>query len=354
MNGAHRWRHFSNVLCVLITVTGCDQIEMPKIGSGNSSSAKKESVAPTPVEAVPSAETPVSDAKPLTPEEVIADVLSKDGMDISDDDLVRLVALDSGLDRITELDLTSASLTVTGLDAVAKLPELKTLVLESTRLQGAAWQRLAKMTDLESLNLKRSGIDDQSLEVISPLTRLTSLDISGTRITDAGFIHLMSLSDLRELRISELAIRGMGMEALGSQGAKSPLRVIEANHTEFGYAGFLHLKDFPELEYLNVSAAEVTDGSLDGLRGARKLLFLNASSNRITDGGLRFLSGARNLETLNLSGIATITNQGLSNLRGFRKLNELNVNSTSCTPDGAMALKALLPDCTIQLQGQTY
>lgn len=95
-------------------------------------------------------------------------------------------------------------ITDSGLAILGRLPELRTLDLtmspgyafaqddRGTRLTDAALVHVAKLRDLEELQLNDVPITDAGLARLAGLANLRHLDLSGTRITDASLPLLES------------------------------------------------------------------------------------------------------------------------------------------------------------------
>ncbi|MEZ6127106.1 MAG: hypothetical protein R3C59_00325 [Planctomycetaceae bacterium] len=156
------------------------------------------------------------------------------------------------------------------------------------------------------------------------------------------------------LDINNTEIYGKGMAAFGREGAKAPLKIIHASSSQFGYQGFIHLNEFPELEELHISGSSVTDGSMGGLTGQRNLRVVRLGGNMISDAGVKMLSPANPVVELDLSKNQGVSDKCLQRLKSFRELKSLNVDDTSCSLKGVQTQKKALPDCEIQFQQQRF
>lgn len=97
---------------------------------------------------------------------------------------------------------------------------------------------------------------------------------------------------------------------------------------------------------LNLSGLDVTDASLDRLKGLTELTRLHLERTKITDKGLHDLEHLVNLEYLNLYG-TNITDAGLVNLEGMKKLKHLYLWQTKVTDTGVARLKKSLPQVEV-------
>lgn len=168
----------------------------------------------------------------------------------------------------------------------APLPELGAFV----HVRGGRWQ-------VRCLDQK---IDDSAFQLWMPHLRrlnIITLDLEGCRLTDK------STSDLRFLT---------------------------------------------NLEYLDLSNTDVSDGTLAGLSALPQLRRLLLSGTRITDNGLRYLRQAIHLQYLDLRR-THVSDTGLQELAGLRDLRHVDARSTKVTRSGAEALKRALPEVWINI-----
>jgi hypothetical protein len=102
------------------------------------------------------------------------------------------------------------------------------------------------------------------------------------------------------------------------------------------------------LTHLYLNNCNVTDAVLRELRGLTELseLYLGRCT-LVTDVGVRELRDLTALRTLSLSFCTHVTDAGLQHLMSLTALSELYLIGTSTTQAGRNALKAALPDLTI-------
>jgi hypothetical protein len=97
---------------------------------------------------------------------------------------------------------------------------------------------------------------------------------------------------------------------------------------DFDYAT---LKDKPYLEVLQMANEDVTDQTLEYLKGLKKLYKLDLSNTQVTDDGLRVLRELPKLEVLFLNG-TNVTDEGVrQNIFPIETLNELSLLRTKVT-----------------------
>lgn len=131
----------------------------------------------------------------------------------------------AGLTRLGILRLYGIPVTDDGLDALARMDELRELVLDSRRITDVGVIRhIARLPALESLALHSPGITDAGVAHLAGLRKLRELDLSATRVTDAGLTHLLELTDLEVVDVRKTAVTAAGVEKL--RAARPGLEVI--------------------------------------------------------------------------------------------------------------------------------
>jgi hypothetical protein len=91
------------------------------------------------------------------------------------------------------------------------------------------------------------------------------------------------------------------------------------------------LKERPDAVVLQMANEDVTDRTLENLRGLKKLRVLDLSNTQVTDEGLRVLKELPNLEVLYLNR-TKVTDAGVrQNVFPIESLKELNVRNTQVT-----------------------
>jgi hypothetical protein len=102
--------------------------------------------------------------------------------------------------ELTHLNLDGCHLvTDEGVQYLAPLTQLKSLLLSHSRITDAGLAHLSRMTKLNSLYLGGTKITDDGLAHLAHLKELYWLDLRGTKVTDAGLQHLLGLTKLWQL-----------------------------------------------------------------------------------------------------------------------------------------------------------
>jgi hypothetical protein len=103
---------------------------------------------------------------------------------------------------------------------------------------------------------------------------------------------------------------------------------------------FLRLK--PQTVVLQMANADVTDQTLEYVRGMKGLHVLDVSDSQVTDAGLDVLAELPNLQVLYLSR-TQVTDAGLAKLKGLPALRRLYLAGTKITEQGFKDHLATLP-----------
>ena len=132
----------------------------------------------------------------------------------------------------------------------------------------------------------------------------------------------------------------------------------------------VHVAALYDLQDLNLQGSNITDAGLPKLAGLKKLRTLYLSGTHVTDKGLRSVASLSGLEELTLaycniadnviSGLQQLPSLKLLNLNytnvgdagvdalcNMKSLTDLLIGDTSITTEGALRLKAALPDAQI-------
>ena len=129
------------------------------------------------------------------------------GTQISDEGLAKLASLQ----HLNDLDLGYTTLTGAGF-AKVKFTSLKKLTLRGCeQLTVDGFQQIVKCQNLEKLDLVESNIDDSFLQEIAKLPKLKTLWVDHTKVTNAGLPYLNGMTQLKLLEIRGTAITREGM-----------------------------------------------------------------------------------------------------------------------------------------------
>jgi internalin A len=176
--------------------------------------------------------------------------------------------------------------------------------------------------------------------------RITEADLLGTWVTDEDLARIGALPDLRKIDLSHTKISDLGL------GHLRPLKnVVYLNCFYCSYitdGGVAFLKDWVNLEYLNVRGSEVTSRVFEHLAKMKNLRTLDVGFSRVNDDGFDALASLEHLEELHFGG-DKMTGLALPSLRLLPSLKLLDVNGSQRTDSGRWGL--MLTDVNVESIG---
>ena len=222
------------------------------------------------------------------------------------------------------------------------------------------WREIiAVLSDKRIRRLDAGGqMTDEAMARISELPHVTAVQLqSSRRVTDAGLRHLARLPQLNTLNLSGCSFTDAGLSVLRELPA---LETFELHwHKGVSDEGVAHLEACEQLARVNVMGSPVGDGLLQAMSGKRHLRHLNTGTHT-TDAALPLLhripqfrtwhGGEPRLSLMAAEGEPNhlmldgpFTDAGLQALRGLEGLFGISFfwHSTSFTTKGLAVLTAL-------------
>lgn len=198
--------------------------------------------------------------------------------------------------------------------------KLQGVVLASVDLPDGALSRLAKLDDLQALDLSEHTLSQEDFEDIAKITTLHWLYLAGAKFDETHLSTLGSLEQLESLSMS-----------------RTPLT----------HAGLAALPRLPKLVRLELMDLELTDASLVELsRQCPQLMELDLTNSSITSSGLDELKNLPALRMLCLAG-NPISVEAIDQLAGLSQLSHLDIVGAAMSKSDVKHLQELLPDCEI-------
>ena len=226
---------------------------------------------------------------------------------------------------------------------LAALPNLETLILQTSELSDQGIAVLGRSTGLRTLDLGGAG-SARCLASLEPLTSLESLGLFGATLTDEALEHLPNSDGLRRL---DLGFTGIGDRGLARLGRCVELRSLGLWHTDITDGGLAALAPLGHLVSLDLAGTGVGDAGIRTLREHRGLRRLDLTRTRVTDSSLVILAALPALERLDLGGTA-VTDNGLLSLAAFPRLRRVDLWGTEVSMDAVNALRACRPKMDIR------
>lgn len=223
---------------------------------------------------------------------------------------------------LRSLRLSQTHITGTGLEHLADLHDLASVVIEGPDVSGAGLQALAthkklehlelagkledprmtglgQLTTLRTLRLGYPTLDDRVAPQLAELVHLVSLDLAKTRVSDGVMAAVAKMTDLRELKLHHTRITHRGLVHLAPL---HNLEVLELDHTDLLDGGTEIFANLSQLRVLRLDHTFITDRTLGHLRALQRLQMLNLSGTVVTEAGLDALADLPALEVLGLEG----------------------------------------------------
>jgi len=266
-------------------------------------------------------------------------------------DITHSKVTDKGLAHISQiktlqsLGLPNKGITDVGLQHVSTLPNLKKLSVSRAHYvdpkmnkeyytnQGLA--AISKCTHLEDLSIGSIGVTDAGMDHIARLTNLKALLLFGCdNLTDAGLAKLTTLKSLTNLDITDANVTMAGVNRLMAISGLTRLDVsqFKRNGSVLNIAGLRNLEDLT-LSFGPESDDKFTDADLACLSQLKKLRWLQIGPRDFTNAGLAYLVGLTNMERLGIGGQG-LTDEGLKFLTGMKQLNHLSIRDGNITDKG--------------------
>ena len=225
-------------------------------------------------------------------------------------------------------------------EQISRLSEVRHLEFVQISATDAMVERLVKLRNLRTLQLRGDLLTDESLRLIGRLPCLEALHIGGS-FTNAGLMHLRQLATLRCLTLESPHITGRGLAAIAEL---SKLETVQLKPPLPD--GLAELKACESLTSLSLRSAKVTDRDLQQIAALTSLKRLDLSGNNLIGSGLRHLHGLRNLRDLDLSACG-ITDDSTKLLASLRSLHMLDLSHSPRLTDVGMAPLAALSDLKV-------
>ncbi len=141
------------------------------------------------------------------------------------------------------------------IDVLPELPALRYLSLyhlNPTREQVA---KLGQLTQVQSLDLTSSMIDDEAVRHLAKMTNLTELSLRDTIVTGDAISHLRTLPKLRWISLASTRLTAAEFEQLA--GLKN-LEFVEVSGTQFRGASLQALASLKKLQTVSAQQARLS------------------------------------------------------------------------------------------------
>lgn len=194
------------------------------------------------------------------------------------------------------------------------------------------------------LDLSQMEIDNTEFQDLLYFTDLVSLDMGGTDINDGGTVGLRNLTKLQNLNVGFCPI-GLGtVEEISN--LKELLRLTFASNTLGDKAGPM-LAKLKKLQVLVLSTTVMTDSCIKEISTLSNLQELGLARNNITDKCIDSILKLKRLKRLNLSD-TRVTFAGLMRLNQLPMLSNLLLRKSQLSTEQLKQLQGRLPKVIIE------
>lgn len=133
---------------------------------------------------------------------------------------------------------------------------MRRLDLSRSRVTDQDLAQVARLTELEALDLRLTSVGDSGVLLLRSLVRLRTLNLFRTAITDAGLSIVSDMPMLETLLVGGTKVTDLGMKQLGPLARLKKLSIFD---TAVGDGAIPDLANLPRLEVLLLDKSRVTD-----------------------------------------------------------------------------------------------
>ena len=244
--------------------------------------------------------------------------------------------------NLIDLDLSSNTNMTSGVvKIVSGMGQLQRLTLVQNQVNDIGAQRLSKLQELRSLDLRGNmEAGDMALEVVAALPKLTGLKHRSTAVTDSGLEYLSHNQTLESLLMQDFAVTDQSGPHLAKLGKLSQLEVFRCQ--QFGTEGVLALKGMGLTRLTLRDLPNIDDRAMEVFDDLPKLkrLYLHEIAS-VGDSGLKHLAAQKSLELLDIWTVPQMTDATVDVIVSLPALKELSIRATGITDASVEKLLAM-------------
>jgi len=247
--------------------------------------------------------------------------------------------------QLTDLDLSSnTNMTSKVVKILSENTQLQRLTLVQNRVNDIGAQRLSKLQELRSLDLRGNmEAGDMALDVVADLPKLTGFKHRSTAVSDSGMESLSRNQTLDSLLMQDFNVTDLSGPHLAKLGKLTQLEIFRCQG--FGSQGVLALKGMGLTRLTLRDLPNVNDQGMEVFDDLPKLrrLYLHELSS-VSDAGLQHLAALHSLEVLDIWTVPQLTDATVDVIVTLPKLKELTIRATGVTDasiDKLLGMKSL-------------
>lgn len=261
-----------------------------------------------------------------------------------------------GNGQIVGVHLRASWITDGDLLELARLPQLQRLDLSRTRITDQGLAYLKTSMNLREVNLAYTEkIGDPAHAVVKQWKNLRRLNLRGTVIADETAASAAALPNLEVLDIADTIVGDAGMEALTSA---QNLRELAIGNIRMSEAGFQSLRQFTTLAVLDLSGrrhqgpSNISDRGMEAIAALRQLRVLKLGHTKFSGKSFAVLATFPVLERLGLEFCPEINDEALKHLALWKSVRWVDVYGTKVTGPGVAELRKQRPDMQVLWEPQ--
>jgi hypothetical protein len=195
---------------------------------------------------------------------------------------------------------------------------------------------------LTSLSLKHAILSNSEVPKLIKFRRLRRLELSGTEVDDTTVKQLSALP-LEALILDRTRIHGAFLVGLANN---SRIKHLNIEHNDFDRDYLQELKNFPQLQWLNVSRIDLHNSDLNTIAKLTALKHLDLTgNNRITATNLASLNTLKHLNSMRIA-YTGLHVRDLQKLKGL-PLRHLRIDTKQAGKDDLAALAKIFPGIAV-------
>ena len=238
---------------------------------------------------------------------------------INDVEMIELARLPD----LERLDLSHTRISDEGLLNLKPAPKIRELKLfYSEWITDHGMTAIKEWKQLKRLDMRGTRISDGTLEIVGKLTGLESLDIANTEVTDVGLENLITLVNLKELALGRGRLSNSGLVALRMLPTLTLLDLSGARPTP------------PDNPSGRGGGPGIPEETLKAIAELKDLRTLYLGYSAISADGLRTLASLAKVERLGLQGCSRVDDAALAELVNWKGLKYLDIQETPVTAKG--------------------
>jgi hypothetical protein len=253
--------------------------------------------------------------------------------------------------EITAVNLRASWVSDGDLIELARMPQLQRLDLSQTRISDQGLAYLKTASSLVEVNLAYAEkLGDPAHAVVKHWKNLRRLNLRGTVIADETAASAASLPQLEVLDIADTIVGDVGVEALA---AAQKLKELSMGNIRMSEVGFQSLRQLTTLSHLDLGGrrhqgpSNISERAVQAIASLRQLRVLKLGHTKFPAKSFPALAAMPVLEQLSLEFCPEVNDETLKQIAAWKSLRSVELNGTKVTAEGVAALRKERPDLQV-------